>query len=145
VASAATRPAGIVLVDSTFGEPVEAAHAQALDLALRRAGFRVLTLSTELPEERLQRAIEALEPTGIVLCGPGADAGSAGRLLTGIRRIGVESPIYTYRAGDLSESAVAIPSAGERPSEVTGLLGADLRGRGRGLVALSAAELSAVG
>jgi MerR family transcriptional regulator, light-induced transcriptional regulator len=145
LASAASRPAGIVLVDSTFGEPVEAVYAQALDLALRRAGFRVLTLSSELPDERLQRAIEALEPTGIVLCGPGAEAGSAGRLLTGIRRHGVEAPIYTFRATDLSESAVAIPSAGELPSEVTGLLGADLRGRGRGLVAVPAENLAALG
>jgi DNA-binding transcriptional MerR regulator len=145
LASTASRPAGVVLVDSTFSDPVEGVYAQALDLALRRAGFRVLMLSTELPVQRLERAIEALEPTAIVLCGPGADAGAAGRLLTGIRRMGVEAPLYNFRAADLASSAVAIPSAGDRPSEVTGLLGADLRQRGRGLTAVPADGRIALG
>jgi DNA-binding transcriptional MerR regulator len=139
LASTASRPAGVVLLDSSFGEPVEGVYAQALDLALRRAGFRVLMLSSELPEERLQRAIEALEPTAVVICGPGADAGAAGRLLTGIRRLGVDAPLYNFRGPDLAESAVAIPSAGERPSEVTGLLGADLRQRSRAFTPAPAA------
>ncbi|HKG36188.1 MAG TPA: MerR family DNA-binding transcriptional regulator [Solirubrobacterales bacterium] len=138
LASAASRPAGVVLLDSSFGEPVEGVYAQALDLALRRAGFRVLTLSSELPEDRLQRAIEALEPTAIVLCGPGADAGAAGRLLTGIRRLGVDAPLYNFRGADLATSAIAIPSAGEQPSAVTGLLGADLRQRGRAIAPVPA-------
>ena len=73
LASAASRPAGILLLDSSRGQDAEAVHAQALDLALRRAGFRVLVLSTELGDERLERALGALDPTAIVLCGPGAD------------------------------------------------------------------------
>ena len=57
LASTASRPAGILLLDSSRGSDAEAVHAQALDLALRRAGFRVLMLSDELGEERMERAL----------------------------------------------------------------------------------------
>jgi DNA-binding transcriptional MerR regulator len=140
LAAAASRPAGIVLLDSSRGQSIESVHAQALDLALRRAGFRVLMLSTELDGERLSRAVEALEPTAIVLCGPAADAEGAARFLSQIRSLGVEAPLFNYRAAGLASSAAAIPSAGETPSAVTGLLNADLRRRGRGISAVADAE-----
>jgi MerR family transcriptional regulator, light-induced transcriptional regulator len=127
LASAASRPAGILLLDSSPGLDAEAVHTQALDLALRRAGFRVLTLSSELGEERLERALRALEPTAIVLCGPGADTPQAVQLVRKVRELGFVAPLFGFRATGLVGEA--IPSAGELPSEVTGLLGADLRRR----------------
>ena len=127
LASAASRPAGILLLDSSRGSDVEAVHAQALDLALRRAGFRVLMLSDELGEERMERALGALDPTAIVLCGPGADTPSAVQLIRKIREAGFDAPLYGFRASGLIGDA--IPAAGERPSQVTGLLNADLRRR----------------
>jgi MerR family transcriptional regulator, light-induced transcriptional regulator len=127
LASRASRPAGILLLDSSRGDEAEAVHAQALDLALRRAGFRVLVLSDELAEERMERALGALDPTAIVLCGPGADAPSAVQLVRKIRAAGVDAPLYGFRASGLIGDA--IPPAGTRPSEVTGLLNADLRRR----------------
>lgn len=127
LASTASRPAGILLLDSSRGSDVEAVHAQALDLALRRAGFRVLMLSDELGEERMERALGALDPTAIVLCGPGADTPSAVRLVRKIREAGFDAPLYGFRASGLIGDA--IPSAGELPSQVTGMLNADLRRR----------------
>jgi DNA-binding transcriptional MerR regulator len=127
LASAASRPAGILLLDSSRGSEVEAVHAQALDLTLRRAGFRVLMLSDELGEERMERALGALEPTAIVLCGPGADTPSAVQLVRKIRAAGFDAPLYGFRASGLIGDAV--PTAGERPSQVTGMLNADLRRR----------------
>ncbi|HSS05131.1 MAG TPA: MerR family DNA-binding transcriptional regulator [Solirubrobacterales bacterium] len=127
LASAASRPAGILLLDSSRGSDAEAVHAQALDLALRRAGFRVLMLSDELGEERMQRALSALDPTAMVLCGPGADTPSAVQLVRKIREAGFDAPLYGFRASGLIGDA--IPAAGERPSEVTGMLNADLRRR----------------
>ncbi len=62
LASAASRPAGILLLDSSQGSDAEAVHAQALDLTLRRAGFRVLMLSNELGDERLERALARPRP-----------------------------------------------------------------------------------
>ena len=127
LASAASRPAGILLLDSSRGSDAEAVHAQALDLALRRAGFRVLMLSDELGEERMERALSALDPTAMVLCGPGADTPSAVQLVRKIRAAGFDAPLYGFRASGLIGDA--IPVAGERPSEVTGMLNADLRRR----------------
>jgi len=127
LASTASRPAGILLLDSSRGSEAEAVHAQALDLALRRAGFRVLMLSDELGEERMERALGALEPTAIVLCGPGAETRDAVQLVRKIRDAGYDAPLYGFRAAGLIGDA--IPSAGERPSEVTGMLNADLRRR----------------
>ena len=127
LASAASRPAGILLLDSSHGSDAEAVHAQALDLTLRRAGFRVLMLSNELGDERLERALRALDPTAIVLCGPGADTPSAVKLVRKIREVGFDAPLYGFRAEGLIGDAV--PTAGTTPSEVTGMLNADLRRR----------------
>ena len=127
LAAAASRPAGILLLDASRGSDLEAVHTQALDLALRRAGFRVLMLSDELGEERMERALRALDPTAIVLCGPGADTPSAVQLVRKIREAGFDSPLFGFRASGLIGDA--IPSAGEHPSQVTGMLNADLRRR----------------
>jgi DNA-binding transcriptional MerR regulator len=127
--SVASRPAGILLLDSGNGQDLESVHANALDLALRRAGFRVLMLSTELGEDRLESALRALEPTAILVCGPEAHASDAARLLTKVRALGVDVPLFNFRAAALAESAAAIPSAGNVPSDVTALLNADLRRR----------------
>src|SRR3954468_7525064 len=127
LASTASRPAGILLLDSSRGQDVEEVHTQALDLALRRAGFRVLVLSNELGDERLDRALGALDPTAIVLCGPGADTQSPARLVRKSRDLGFVAPLYGFRADGLIGAAV--PSAGHRPSEVTGMLNSDLRRR----------------
>jgi len=127
LASTASRPAGILLLDSSRGQDVEAVHSQALDLSLRRAGFRVLMLSSELGDDRLERALSALDPTALILCGPGADTSSAVRLVRRIREAGFDAPLYGFRARGLIGEAV--PSAGDAPSQVTGLLNADLRRR----------------
>jgi MerR family transcriptional regulator, light-induced transcriptional regulator len=127
LASAASRPAGILLLDSSQGQDAEAVHTQALDLALRRAGFRVLVLSNDLGDERLERALGALDPTAIVLCGPGADTQGAVRLVRKIREVGFDAPLFGFRASGLIGDAV--PNAGESPSQVTGMLNADLRRR----------------
>jgi MerR family transcriptional regulator, light-induced transcriptional regulator len=127
LASTASRPAGILLLDAGRGDGAETVHAQALDLALRRAGFRVLMLSDELGEERMERALRALDPTAIVLCGPGIDTPSAVQLVRRIRDAGFDAPLFGFRARGLIGDA--IPSAGERPSQVTGMLNADLRRR----------------
>ncbi|HEX9966520.1 MAG TPA: MerR family transcriptional regulator [Solirubrobacterales bacterium] len=127
LASRASRPAGILLLDSSRGNEAEAVHAQALDLALRRAGFRVLMLSDGLGEERMERALGALDPTAIVLCGPGADTPSAVALIRKVREGGFDAPLFGFRASGLIGDAV--PSAGERPSQVTAMLNADLRRR----------------
>jgi DNA-binding transcriptional MerR regulator len=127
LAPSASRPAGILLLDASAGDAAEEVHVQALDLALRRAGFRVLVLSNELGDQRLGRALDALDPTAIVLCGPGADTPGAVNLVRKIRELGFDAPLFGFRASGLVGDA--IPSAGETASGVTGMLNADLRRR----------------
>jgi DNA-binding transcriptional MerR regulator len=127
LAPSASRPAGILLVDSSKGLDAEEVHTQALDLALRRAGFRVLVLSNELGDQRLERALGALDPTAIVLCGPNAETRDAVALVRKIRELGFVAPLFGFRASGLIGAAV--PAAGEMPSQVTGMLNADLRRR----------------
>ena len=75
----------------------------------------------------MERALGALEPTAIVLCGPGTDTAAAVRLVRKIRAAGFDAPLLGFRAGGLIGDAV--PSAGESPSAVTATLNADLRRR----------------
>src|SRR4051794_36196008 len=127
LASTASRPAGILLLDSSTGNDAESVHTQALDLALRRAGFRVLLLSSDLEGERLERAMQALEPTAVVLCGPHSGQADLSRIVVRMRELGFDAPLFGFRAA--SDSSGAIPSAGDRPSDVTAMLNADLRRR----------------
>src|ERR1700761_1040998 len=127
LAAAASRPAGVLLIDSSQGLDAEEVHTQALDLALRRAGFRVLVFSNALGDERLERALGALDPTAIVLCGPNAETRDAVALVRKIRDLGFVAPLFGFRAAGLIGAAV--PAAGETPSQVTGMLNADLRRR----------------
>ena len=48
-------------------------------------------------------------------------------LVRKVREAGFDSPLFGFRAGGLIGDA--IPSAGTAPSEVTGMLNADLRRR----------------
>ena len=70
-------------------------------------------LSNELGDERLERALGALDPTAIVLCGPGADTAGAVKLVRKIREAGFDAPLFGFRASGLIGDAV--PSAGEQP------------------------------
>ena len=126
LAPPASRPAGILLLEAGEAADAESVHAQALDLALRRAGFRVLVLSSELDDERLERALNALDPTAIVLCGPQPEEAGSDSLQR-IHGFGITAPLYAFRATDL-RGAGGIEVA-EAPSEITQALNADLRRR----------------
>src|SRR3712207_9051319 len=62
-------PQGVLLFDSSPRLDLESLHVQALELGLRRAGFRTLLLAFDMPPERVVRAIRALDPTAFVFCG----------------------------------------------------------------------------
>lgn len=127
LAPAASRPAGILLLETGESADVEGVHAQALDLALRRAGFRVLALSSDLDDERLERALQALDPTAIVLCGPHSGDETDSELLKRIRGLGIGAPLYAFRLADLGADEGL--EVAEAPSQITQALNADLRRR----------------
>ena len=127
LASAASRPAGILLLDSSHGQDAEAVHAQALDLALRRAGFRVLDALQRARRRAPRARPRRPRPDRDRPLRPRRRHPGRRQLVRKIRELGFDAPLFGFRASGLIGDAV--PSAGERPSEVTGMLNADLRRR----------------
>jgi hypothetical protein len=107
----------VLLFDSSRRLDPESLHVQALELALRRAGFRTLLLAFELPPERVVRAVRALDPTAFVLCGGGATLDVMGRLVYTVRQVGSASPVFEYRESMPVSGEHAIPSLGMTPTE----------------------------
>ena len=119
VVPAATRAEGILLFDSSNRLDLESLHVQSLELGLRRAGFRVLLLSMSLAQERLSRAMRALDPAALVVCGTGATLDVVGRLVYAVRHTGSSARVYEYRESMPVAGSHAIPSLGTTPIEAT--------------------------
>ena len=95
----------------------ESLHVQALELAIRRAGFRTLLLSFDLPPERVARAMRAVDPTAFVFCGGEATLEVLGRLVYTVRQVGSAAPVFEYREAMPVTGDHAIPSLGSMPTE----------------------------
>jgi DNA-binding transcriptional MerR regulator len=117
VAPPSSRDEGVLLFDSTRALGTESLHVQALELGLRRAGFRVLLLSVLLAQERFSRAMRALDPVALVLCGSGATLDVVGRLVYGVRQMGSDAPLYEYRGAMPVTGPHKIPSLGDSPTD----------------------------
>jgi DNA-binding transcriptional MerR regulator len=117
VAPPATRDEGVLLFESSGSLGSETLHVQALELGLRRAGFRVLLLSVALAQERLTRAMRALDPAVLVLCGSGSTLDSIGRLVYSVRQTGSRAPLHEYRGSMPVTGGHKVPSLGDSPTE----------------------------
>ncbi len=117
VAPPASRPQGVLLFDSSKRLDLEALHVQAVELGLRRAGFRTLLLAFDLPPERVVRAIRALDPTAFVFCGGEATLDVVGRLVYTVRQVGSAAPVFEYREAMPVTGDHGIPSLGSSPVE----------------------------
>jgi DNA-binding transcriptional MerR regulator len=121
LAPPASRNAGVLLLDSGPTLGLEAVHAQALELCLRRAGFRVLLLSADLAERRYGAALRALEPSAVVLCGSEPRLDVLGEpLRRALRAGGAQS--FAYRSARLVGGREGMPQLGTRPGEATARL-----------------------
>jgi DNA-binding transcriptional MerR regulator len=117
VVAPASRPQGVLLFDSSPYLDLESLHVQALELGLRRAGFRTLLLAFDLPPERVVRAIRALDPTAFVFCGGEATLDVVGRLVYTVRQVGSAAPVFEYREAMPVTGDHGIPSLGGAPIE----------------------------
>lgn len=113
----ASRSQGVVLFDSSERLDHEALHVQALELGIRRAGFRCLLLSFDLPPERVARAMRAVEPSAFVFCGGEATLDVLGRLVYTVRQVGSAAPLFEYRESMPVTGEHSFPSLGTRPTE----------------------------
>jgi len=113
----ASRPQGVLLFDSSRMLDQESLQVQALELAIRRAGFKSLLLSFDLAPERVARAMRALDPVAFVFCGGGADLEVVGRLVYTVRQVGSAAPVFEYRESMPVTGDHSIPTLGSTPSE----------------------------
>jgi hypothetical protein len=110
VAPPASRAEGVLVFDASCAPDMCALHAQALELVLRRAGLRTLTLSADCDPNRLGHAVNALNPRAVVLTGRRASLDALGRLVFCARRVAGDTvAILDYRG--------AIPHAGSSTVE----------------------------
>jgi DNA-binding transcriptional MerR regulator len=88
VAPPAHRRDGVLVFDATTPGELDSLRVQGLELAIRRAGLRVLTLGVGLDPARLGIALRALEPDALVLAGRHATLDSLGRIVYAARSAG---------------------------------------------------------
>jgi MerR family transcriptional regulator, light-induced transcriptional regulator len=125
LSAGATRPEGVLLLDTGSPLGVESVHTQALELFLRRAGLRVLLLSAGLNEGRFRSALRALQPQTVVICGSDARLDVLAAPLRRLRADG-RARLNGYRAARLVAGRDGVPSLGDNPAEATDALLAQL-------------------
>ncbi|WP_354699508.1 hypothetical protein DSM112329_05225 [Paraconexibacter sp. AEG42_29] len=119
VAPPASRRDSVLVFDASRPVDLDALHAQALELFLRRAGLRTLTLTATLDPNRLTHALTALDPRIVILTGRRASLDELGRLVFAVRRVaGDRVTVLDYRGalsarGGITGSTVA--SLGDQP------------------------------
>src|SRR5919107_2393599 len=103
VAPPTSREDAVLIFDASRQPDVDALHAQALELVLRRAGVRTLCLTVDFDPVRLAGAMATLAPRAVVLTGRRASLDALGRLVYVSRRSGTGVGIFDFR-GALPES-----------------------------------------
>jgi MerR family transcriptional regulator, light-induced transcriptional regulator len=111
----ATRPEGILIFDASAPCDLDAIHAQALEVVVRRAGLRTLLLTPAVEVNRLGRALRALEPKAVVLTGRRVSLDSIGRLVYAIRSVVREVAVFDYRGAVPDTGASTVYRLGESP------------------------------
>jgi MerR family transcriptional regulator, light-induced transcriptional regulator len=128
VAPPPSRPQGVLLFDSSPRLDIDSLHVQALELGLRRAGFRTLLLAFDLPPERVVGGggggggTDGLSffvppPPAFVFCGAAATLDVVGRLVYTVRQVGSAAPVFEYREAMPVSGDHGIPSLGTTPGE----------------------------
>lgn len=113
IAPPATREEGVLIFDAAQPADVDSLHIQALELFLRRAGLRVLTLPVELEPTRIGNALRALRPQAVVLSGRRAGLDALGRLIYAARQAAGEVEVLDFRGALPDTGASTVTRLGE--------------------------------
>jgi hypothetical protein len=125
----ATRSEGVLIFDATAPPDLDALHAQALELALRRAGLRTLSLTVSIEPARIVRAVHALAPVAVVLTGRRASRDALGRLVYSARQqAGAALEVLDYRDALGATGASTVRFLGDTPLAARDLVLAVLAG-----------------
>jgi MerR family transcriptional regulator, light-induced transcriptional regulator len=122
LAPPAHRATGVLVLDASAPLELDCLYAQALELMLRRAGVRTLSLSTAIPPTRLARALPALGPRAVVLAGRGISLDALGRLVYSVRSVVHQATIYDYRGAVPDTGASTVRRLGPSPTAARDLL-----------------------
>ncbi len=122
----ASRPEGVLVFDASGMHDLDAVHAQALELLLRRAGLRTLMLTLAVESARLSHAVRALGPSAIVLTGRRASLDQIGRLVYSVRGVVPGAVVFDYRGAVPDTGASTVERLGDQPIAARDLLLANL-------------------
>jgi MerR family transcriptional regulator, light-induced transcriptional regulator len=118
----ATRSTGVLVLDACSPLELDALYAQSLELMVRRAGIRTLSLSTAITPGRLVRALPALDPRAVVLVGRGISLDALGRLVYSVRSVAQDTAIFDYRGAVPDTGASTVRRLGRNPLAARDLL-----------------------
>jgi MerR family transcriptional regulator, light-induced transcriptional regulator len=118
----ASRHEGVLVFDASVPCDLDALHAQSLELILRRAGLRTLSLTPAIEPTRLGRALRALDPSAVVLTGRRVSLDSIGRLVYAVRGVVQEVVVFDYRGAVPDTGASTVCRLGETPIVARDLL-----------------------
>jgi DNA-binding transcriptional MerR regulator len=122
VAPASTRDEGVLIFDASQSMDMDGLYVQALELFLRRAGLRVLTLPVELDSTRVGSALRALRPQAMVLGGHCASLDAVGRVVYATRLSGGDLQVFDYRGALPETGASTVARIGPGPAEAVRML-----------------------
>jgi DNA-binding transcriptional MerR regulator len=122
VAPPSTREEGVLIFDASRALDIDALHVQALELCVRRAGLRVLTLPVDLDSTRVGNALRALHPRAVVLGGRCSSLETIGRLIYATRQSAGELQVLDYRGALSHTGASTVPQIGPGPTEAVRML-----------------------
>lgn len=128
VAPPATREEGVLVFDAGRPMDVDGLYTQALELFLRRAGLRVLTLPVDLDSTRVGSALRALGPQAMVLAGRNSSLEAIGRLVYATRQSSGELHVFDYRQALPDTGASTVERIGPGPAEAVATLREHLAG-----------------
>lgn len=122
VAPPSTRDEGVLIFDASRPSDVDALHVQALELFVRRAGLRVLTLPVDLDSTRVGSALRALRPRAMVLAGRCSSLEAIGRVVYATRQSGGDLRVLDYRGALPDTGASTVERIGPGPAEAVRML-----------------------
>ena len=122
VAPPSTRDEGVLIFDASQSMDMDGLYVQALELFLRRAGLRVLTLPVELDSTRVGSALRALRAQAMVLGGHCASLDTIGRVVYATRQSGGDLQVFDYRGAMPDTGASTVTRIGPEPAEAVRML-----------------------
>ncbi len=122
VAPPSTRDEGVLIFDASRPMDVDGLHVQALELFVRRAGLRVLTLPVDLDSTRVGSALRALRPQAMILAGRCSSLEAIGRVVYATRQSGGDLHVLDYRGALPDTGASTVRRIGPGPAEAVRML-----------------------